>query len=155
MTSRLTRPCFGTLDFPGNARWDGGEAARSNVMNTAFRLVPALLSAICGATIGAAELTLPITADTSISAFESERELAAGVRDGVTDQRGALVLHGHGRARDSAAAGITNQPVKRGGRDLRGPDRRDGEQQRRGEDLRDMAKWTHGDLSLIDCDVVT
>src|ERR1043165_1749687 len=35
---------------------------------------------LCGGiiTLGAAELTLPITADTSISVFETERELAAG-----------------------------------------------------------------------------
>lgn len=33
---------------------------------------------LCGGALGAAELTLPITADTSISAFDSERGLAAG-----------------------------------------------------------------------------
>ncbi|MBA3701139.1 MAG: hypothetical protein H0W78_20005 [Planctomycetes bacterium] len=47
-------------------------------MNTITRLVPALLSVLFAAHLAAAELTLPITADTSISAFESERDLAAG-----------------------------------------------------------------------------
>ena len=47
-------------------------------MSIARHLVPLLLSAIVTQVVGAAELTLPITADTSISAYESERELAAG-----------------------------------------------------------------------------
>lgn len=46
-------------------------------MNPIIRICSALLSGGIF-TLGAAELTLPITADTSISAYESERELAAG-----------------------------------------------------------------------------
>jgi hypothetical protein len=52
---------------------DGGVHAMTITIRTCSTL---LFSGIL--TLGAAELTLPITADTSISVFESERELAAG-----------------------------------------------------------------------------
>jgi hypothetical protein len=45
---------------------------------TARILSALLLGNVAAANLTAAELTLPITADTSISAFESERDLAAG-----------------------------------------------------------------------------